>query len=105
MRCGFQLSDAAGEPVWHPCPHIDPGIDPSGKGALNIPERIIEQYFVAAYVNADGRHAGKASPERRGQWMFRVGGLEVGIHEFRDLRAGEEGIGFRTRLIARAREC
>jgi hypothetical protein len=30
--------------------------------------------------------------------MFRVGGLEV-MHEFRDLRASEEGIGFRTRLI------
>jgi hypothetical protein len=27
--------------------------------------------------------------------------LEIGMHEFRDLRASEEGIGFRTRLIAR----
>ena len=37
LRSGLQLSDAAGEPVWLPV-HIDPGIDPSGKGALDIPE-------------------------------------------------------------------
>ena len=67
LRSGLQLSDAAGEPVWHPCPHIDPRVDPSSKGALNIPKRIIEQYFVATYVNANGWHARKLSVEWRSQ--------------------------------------
>jgi hypothetical protein len=59
--------------VWHSHPHIEPGIDPGGNGTLNIPERIIEQYFVVTDVNVDGRHAGKSSAEGRSQWMIRVG--------------------------------
>jgi hypothetical protein len=48
-------------------------IDPGGNGTLNIPERIIEQYFVVTDVNVDGRYAGKSSVEGRSQGMIRVG--------------------------------
>ena len=69
----FSLPTLAGKPMRHPHPHLRSGIDPSSKGALNIPERIIEQYFVATDVNADRGHASKSAAERRSQWMFRVG--------------------------------
>jgi hypothetical protein len=45
--------------VWHSHPHIEP--------TLNIPERIIEQYFVVTDVNVDGRYARKSSVEGRSQ--------------------------------------
>ena len=45
----------------HPHPHIDPGIDACGDCALDISERIVQQHFVIADVNADRWHAGKSA--------------------------------------------
>jgi hypothetical protein len=91
LRCRLQVSDAASEPVRHPPPQIEPGIDSGSNGTVNISARIVEQYFVVTNVNAERRHAGKASLEGRSQRLSWVGGFEVGMHEFRDLRASEKG--------------
>jgi hypothetical protein len=74
--------------------HIDPGIDPSGKGAQHTGVNHKEQHFVATDMNADGGTSERRA--RRGEASGCFGSV-VGMHEFRDLRASEEGIGFRTR--------
>ena len=90
--------------MWHPHPHIDPGIDGRGDCTLNIPKRVVQQHFVVTDANADGRHAGVSTVEGRSQGMIRIGTPEVGMHEFRDLRTGKEGIGIRARLVGCARK-
>ena len=59
--------------MWHPHPHINPGIDACGNCTLNVPKRVVQQHFVVTDVNADGRDAGVSTEEGRSQWMFRVG--------------------------------
>ncbi len=66
----FRRSDAAGESMRHPHPDIKPGIGSGGNGTLDIAARIIEQDFVVADVNADGRQPGKLPVERRSQRKF-----------------------------------
>ena len=90
--------------MWHPHPNVDPGIDARGSGPLDEPERVVEQHFVVTDMNAGRRHAGKSTEERRSQWLFRVGASQVRMHELRYLRAREEGVGIRARLIGRARK-
>src|SRR5258708_29939705 len=87
----LQSSDASGKPMWHPHPHISSGIDGCGNCALNISERVVQQHFVVADVNAGGRHAGVSTVEGRSQWLSRVGTPQVGMNEFRDLRASKKG--------------
>src|SRR5260221_6328415 len=90
--------------MWHPHPHISPGIDACGNCTLNISERVVQQHFVVTDVNAGGRHAGKSAVKGRSQRMFRVGAPQVGMHELRYLRASKKGIGIRARLVGRARK-
>ena len=90
--------------MWHPHPHIKPGIDACGNCTLNISERVVQQHFVVTDVNAGGRHAGVSTVKGRSQWISRVGAPQVGMHEFRDLRASKKGIGIRARLVGRARK-
>jgi hypothetical protein len=72
--CGrLECSDACDKSMWHACPHIKPSIDTMRHGALDVSSRVIEQHFVVADVNADGRQPGKASLERRRSWIVRVG--------------------------------
>src|SRR5258706_14062836 len=104
LCCRLQSSDASGKPMWHPHPHISPGIDACGNCTLNMSERVVEQHCVATDVNAGGRHAGVSTVEGRSQRMFRVGATQVGMHELRYLRASKKGIGIRARLVGRARK-
>jgi hypothetical protein len=90
--------------VRHPHPHIKPGIDACGNCTLGIAERVVQQHFVITDMNADGWHPGKLTVKWRSQWMFRVGASQIGMHEFGDPRASEQGIGIRARLIRRARK-
>src|ERR1700752_4515778 len=54
--CGrLDRSDDGGESVWHARPHIKPGIDTGGRRPLDVSSRVIEQHFVVANVNANGR--------------------------------------------------
>jgi hypothetical protein len=46
-------SDARDETVEHPHPHLQPGIDTSCDGTLDVSQRIIEQDFVVADVYTD----------------------------------------------------
>jgi len=88
----------------HPNPHIGTGVDACGSRTLDISERVVQQHFVVADVNACGRHAGVSTVKRRSQWLSRVGAAQVGMHEFRYLRARKKGIGIRARLIRRSRK-
>jgi hypothetical protein len=63
----LQASDASGKPMWHPHPHISPGIDARGNCTLNISERVVQQHFVVTDMNADGWHPGKLTAEGRSQ--------------------------------------
>jgi hypothetical protein len=88
----------------HPHPHISSGIDACGNCTVNKSERVVQQHFVVTDVNAVGRHAGVSTVKGRSQWMSRVGASQVGVHEFRNLRASKKGIGIRARLVGRARK-
>jgi len=67
LGCRLQSSDASGKPMWHPHPHISPGIDACGNCTLNISERVVQQHFVITDVNADRWHAGKSAVKGRSQ--------------------------------------
>src|SRR5258707_13894106 len=86
--------------MWHPHPHISPGIDACGNCTLGISERVVQLHFVVTDVNADRWHAGKAAVKRRSQWMLRFGAPQIGMHELRDLRAGKKAIGIPAWLVA-----
>ena len=88
----------------HAGPHIKPGIDAVGDGTLDITSRVIEQHFVVADVNADGRQPGKTSLERRREWIVGVGAPEIGIHQSAYLLLRKVRIGVRTGLVRSARE-
>jgi hypothetical protein len=90
--------------VRHAQPHVEPGIDACGNCTTDISNRIVQQHFGVTDMNADGWHPGKVTVEGRSQWMFRVGASQIGMHERLDLRAREEGIGIRARVIGRARQ-
>src|SRR5258708_35791808 len=90
--------------MWHARPHIKPGIDTAGYGALDVSSRVIEQHFVVADVNANGRQPGKTSLERRREWIVRVGVPQIGMHQFGDLLLRKVRIGVRPCLVRRARE-
>jgi len=66
--------------MWHPHPHISPGIDACGNCTLNISERVVQQHFVVTDVNSGGRHAGVSTVKRRSQWISRVGAWKRGSH-------------------------
>src|SRR5258706_11149176 len=54
--CGrLDRCDDCDKSMWHAHPHIKPGIDTSGNSALDVSSRVIEQHFVVAGVNANGR--------------------------------------------------
>ena len=59
--------------MWHPHPYINPDIDACGNCTLSIAERVVQQHFVIAQMDADGWDPGKLTVEWRSQWMFRVG--------------------------------
>jgi len=88
--------------VWHPHPHIKPGIDSCGNRTLNKAERVVQQHFVITDMNADGRHPGKLTLEWRSQWVSSIGTSEIGTREFGHLRAREKRIGVRARVIGHA---
>ena len=54
LCCRLQLSGAPGKPVWHPHPHIKPGIDACGNRTLSIAERVVKQHFVITDMNVTG---------------------------------------------------
>ena len=49
--------------------------------------QITEQHLVITDVNSDGRQARQRSVERRSQRMFGVDASQIGVHQFRHLRA------------------
>jgi hypothetical protein len=100
----LQFSDASGEAMWHSHPHIGSDVGACGCCTLNISERVVQQHFVVTDVNAGGRHVGELTVEGRGQRVSRVGAPQVGLHQIRDLRTSEKGIGVGARLVGRARE-
>ena len=60
-RCRFQLADTHDKSMRHPYPHIKFGINTRANCPINIPARVIQENFVIADMNADGRHARKST--------------------------------------------
>jgi hypothetical protein len=82
-----------GKDVHHPLPHVQFGADASGFRRRGIAAGVVEQHFVLADVQKDGRQIGKIAMERRDARITWIVLAEIQVRGGGERRAREERIG------------